>query len=63
MKKEISNNVEKSSCRYNILFLYKKYKEGILYLFFGGLAFVLNVFLFTVFIDIKIDELIANVIA
>lgn len=64
MKKGVSNNnVEKSSCRYDILSLYKQYKEGILYLFFGGLAFVLNVFLFTVFINIKIDELIANIIA
>lgn len=63
MKREIFNNMEKSSARYDIVSLYKKYKEGILYLFFGGLAFVLNVFLFTVFINIKIDELIANVIA
>lgn len=63
MKREIFNNIGKSSCRYNIFSLYKRYKEGILYLFFGGLAFVLNIFLFTVFINIKIDELIANVIA
>ena len=63
MKREIFNNMEKSSDGYDIISLYKKYKEGILYLFFGGLAFVLNIFLFTVFINIKIDELLANVIA
>ena len=64
MKKDVSNqNVEKYSNRYSIPSLYKQYREGMLYLFFGGLAFLLNVFLFTVFINIKIDELIANIIA
>lgn len=64
MKKDVPNHsIEKSSNRCTILSLYEQYREGILYLFFGGLAFVLNVFLFTVFINIKIDELIANIFA
>ena len=43
---------------------YKKYKEGLMYLFFGGLAFFLNIFLFALFTDImKINDLLANVIS
>ena len=43
---------------------YKKYKEGLLYLFFGGLTFFLNIFLFW-FMDeaLHIHELINNTIA
>ncbi|XME02827.1 GtrA family protein [Lachnospiraceae bacterium C1.1] len=43
---------------------YKKYKEGLMYLFFGGLAFFLNIFLFALFTDImKINDLLANAIS
>ena len=43
---------------------YKKYKEGLMYLFFGGLAFFLNVFLFWAFTDLmKINDLLANAIS
>lgn len=42
---------------------YKKYKEMLLYLFFGGIAFFLNIGLFALFNEILgIGELIANVI-
>lgn len=42
---------------------YKKHKEGLLYLFFGGLAFFLSVFLFWLFYSpLGIDELVANII-
>lgn len=42
---------------------YKKYKEMLLYLFFGGIAVVLNIALFVFFNGILgIGELIANVI-
>ena len=42
---------------------YKKYKEGLLYLFFGGLTFFLSIFLFW-FMDevMHINELINNTI-
>ena len=42
---------------------YKRYKEGLLYLFFGGLAFLLNVFLFAA-IDAytPLNALINNII-
>lgn len=44
--------------------LYIKYRETILYLLFGGIAFVINVVVFMA-LDIKagLDELVANVIA
>lgn len=42
---------------------YKKHKEGLLYLFFGGLAFFLSIFLFWLFISpFKLNELIANIL-
>lgn len=41
---------------------YKQHKEGLLYLFFGGLAFLLSVCLFWVFhVLLSVNELIANV--
>ena len=40
-----------------------KHREGILYLFFGGIAFFLNIFLFWFFRSVfAFNELIANVI-
>lgn len=43
---------------------YKKHKEGLLYLFFGGLAFFLSVFIFWLFhIPFGLNELIANVLS
>lgn len=43
---------------------YKNHKEALLYLFFGGLAFFLNLFLFILFTSLMgINELIANVIS
>lgn len=42
---------------------YKKHKEVLLYLFFGGVSFFLNLILFAVFCKkLNINELIANVI-
>lgn len=42
---------------------YKKYKEGLLYLFFGGLAFFLSVFLFWLFhVFYNINEHISNIV-
>lgn len=42
---------------------YKKYKEVLMYLFFGGIAFFLNIGLFVLFCEMmNITELIANVI-
>ena len=41
---------------------YTRYKEVLLYLFFGGLAFFLNIFLYILFAGMwGINELIANV--
>ncbi len=41
---------------------YVKHKEGLLYLFFGGLAFLLSLFLFWLFhIAINMNELVANI--
>ena len=41
---------------------YEKHKEGLLYLFFGGLAFFLSLILFWIFhIALNINELIANI--
>ena len=43
---------------------YKKYKEGLLYLFFGVLTTLINIVVFYVFTKvITLDELVANVIA
>ena len=42
---------------------YKKHKEVLMYLFFGGLAFFLSMFLFWLFaVPCGINELVANVI-
>ncbi len=42
---------------------YKEYKEILMYLFFGGIAFFLNIALFVLFNDVlNITELIANVL-
>lgn len=42
---------------------YKKYKEPLLYLFFGGLAFFLSIGLFWVFlVPLEINALVANII-
>lgn len=42
---------------------YKKHKEGLLYLFFGGLAFFLSIFIFWgLNVPLGMNELIANVI-
>lgn len=44
--------------------MYKKYEEGINYLIFGFAAFVLNMVLFYLFVDVcHLQELIANIIA
>ncbi len=43
--------------------LYKKNKEMILYIFFGGLTVVLSIILFMLFIYIGMNELVANIIA
>lgn len=43
--------------------IYRKYEEGISYLFWGGVAFVLSMVLFYVFANVlMIEEQIANVI-
>ena len=43
---------------------YKKYKEALLYLFFGVLTTLINIVVFYVFTEIiTLDELVANVIA
>ena len=43
---------------------YKKNKEVLMYLFFGGIAFFLNLALFALFHEMmQIDELIANVLS
>lgn len=45
-----------------IIELYKKYEEGISYLFWGGVAFVLSMVLFYVFANMMhMDEQIANI--
>ena len=42
---------------------YKKYKEPLLYLFFGGLTFCLSVFLFWLFAELLfMNALVANII-
>lgn len=44
--------------------LYDKYEEEILYLFFGGLTFVISIFTYALFTEIcRINELIANIIS
>ena len=44
--------------------IYDKYKEGILYLFFGGLTFLISVITYAVFTEVcRINELIANIIS
>ena len=65
MKEEnnLLNKIMESSIGCYIRSLYIKYKEAILYLFFGGLAFLLNMFLFAILINVSIDELLANIIA
>ncbi len=43
---------------------YKKHKEVLMYLFFGGLAFFLNLFLFAFFTETcRINELVSNAIS
>ena len=43
---------------------YKKYKEGLLYLFFGGLTFVLSIATFGLFhVSWGINELVANILS
>ena len=43
---------------------YKKNKEILLYLFFGGLAFLLNIILFYIFYaDLLFNELVANALS
>ena len=43
--------------------MYRKYEEGINYLFWGGVAFVLSMVLFYIFANIMmLDEQIANII-
>ena len=43
--------------------MYRKYEEGISYLFWGGVAFVLSMVLFYIFANIMVlDEQIANII-
>ena len=43
---------------------YKKYKEGLMYLFFGGLAFFLNIILFAFLTDIMaMNDLLANAVS
>lgn len=47
-----------------ILDFYKKYKEQILYLFFGGLTTLISIGVFVFFTKvIPLDELIANIIS
>jgi len=41
---------------------YKKHKEVLMYLFFGGLAFFLNVVLFAVIDTFGVNELINNIV-
>lgn len=44
--------------------IYDKYSEMILYLFFGGLSFVLNIFIYTTLVHLlDFDELFANLIS
>lgn len=43
---------------------YKKHKEALLYLFFGGLAFVVSISTFGVFnVTMNINELLANILS
>ncbi len=42
---------------------YKKYKEPLLYLFFGGLAFFLSICLFWVFtVPFEMNAMVANIV-
>lgn len=44
--------------------IYEKHREVILYLFFGGLTFLLSIFTFALFhITLNINELIANILS
>lgn len=44
--------------------IYKKHKEGLLYLFFGGLTFFLSVAIYTILIKcFSVHELIANAVS
>lgn len=43
---------------------YRQHKEGILYLFFGGLAFIVSIVTFALFnVGFKINELVANIMS
>lgn len=43
--------------------LYRKYKEQLLYLFFGGLTFLLSISVFYLLVNVlRMNELVANVI-
>lgn len=43
---------------------YKKHKEGLLYLFFGGLSFLISIITYAVFsIALRVEVLIANIFA
>lgn len=64
MKKDIFDKIMSLKIFTPIFPLYKKYKEILLYLFFGGLTFLVSVLSYSYFITAwKIDELIANVIS
>ncbi|MGN0156328.1 MAG: hypothetical protein ACI39N_03685 [Lachnospiraceae bacterium] len=44
--------------------MYRKYEEGISYLFWGGVAFVLSMVLFYIFANVlMLNEQIANIIS
>lgn len=65
MKKE--NMIDKIVARWAPIIIkkiYDKYKEGILYLFFGGLTFLISVITYAAFTEVwRMNELIANVIS
>lgn len=63
-KKDIFDRIMSLKMFWPVFPLYKKYKEQLLYLLFGGLTTFINVMVFAVFTEIFIlDKLLANLAA
>lgn len=64
MKEDIFNKIMKLPGLRILNPIYKKYKEMLLYLFFGGLAFVISILSYGIAdVVLGINELIANIIS
>ncbi|MEE0956027.1 MAG: GtrA family protein [Eubacterium sp.] len=64
MKEDVFNRIMHSPALRIFEPFYKKHKEVLMYLLFGGMAFFLNLFLFTFFTELcKINALVSNAIS